>query len=174
MEVLLAEKIGIGTWPDWIAACGSLLAFAGVTAGLLWEIRNRRLDAQDAKAAQARLVYAAVERVDTTTVRISNNSPSPIFDAAANVFINGKVTGSAFTDRVDALQTVLLPVGPPGYGSNTDRPGRFGGRAIDVPETPGVLIHSVGLTFVDASGSLWQRLNRHEARMVVTGRRKRT
>ncbi|MCO1594071.1 hypothetical protein M8C17_02740 [Micromonospora sp. RHAY321] len=39
-----------GTVPDWIAGIGSVLAFAGLAYGLWWEVRQRRLDRDDAMA----------------------------------------------------------------------------------------------------------------------------
>lgn len=150
----------MGTWPDWIAAVGTWLAFGGFAFGLWWEIRRRRLDDKqaavdrlDAKMQQARLVF--VEKTTTAArdigVRVHNKSNAPIF--AFNV-----------TCFVGEPGSTIRPVGKP-------RPGNANGvKPVDDVEVffdldpseqeiqLGMLL-GIQVDFTDARGSRWRRID---------------
>lgn len=72
--------ITLGSWPDWIAAVGTALAFLIAAVSYLWSVKVRR-------EAQARLVYAEVAtnrwRKGNELYALANGADSPALAAHA-------------------------------------------------------------------------------------------
>jgi hypothetical protein len=87
--MLAKTVVNWGSVPDWIAAIGTVLAFAGFSIALIWEIRKRRYDDEqlaadrrEAEAQQARLVFWTLlgGLSHETRVNVRNASDGPIFN----------------------------------------------------------------------------------------------
>jgi hypothetical protein len=160
--------IGIGTWPDWIAAIGTWFAFGGLVIGFWWEVRRRRLDEaqlaverRNARMQQARLIF--VEKTSTTTtaigIKVHNESDAPIFSFGVTCFAG--MPGSA-----------LRPL-----RATPRRGNRTGVKAHNVtevfldleggePELQSGMLVGIQIDFTDAHGSRWRRVDDGQPQLI--------
>jgi hypothetical protein len=113
----------MGTWPDWIAAIGSVLAFFGLVFGLWWEMRRHRKEREAEAERPARLVFGTVivQGPLVAALEISNNGTTAIIAVQWTVNVVSKherkhlrifATGSEAT--IPAGATVSKrDIGPP-------------------------------------------------------------
>ncbi|HEU5151112.1 MAG TPA: hypothetical protein VFU19_11475 [Iamia sp.] len=155
------SDIAWGTFPDWVAAVGTVGAL-GATIAVLWsEIRQRREADKDARWAQARRVSYQVHATATYEVE-----PGPDGTMVANLekVVAYTVTATMTNSSVEPITDVRAVVmGPMGVLKMTDygviHPGQQGMvGTISLAWNGGPPFGFTGhLRFTDARGHRWQR-----------------
>lgn len=156
-----AEPAGVtmGSWPDWVAATGSILAFGAVATTLIRDMVLRRRDRADAMAQQARLVtsksgqfvnhhLAHREFVIRCPITVTNDSAAPIkkinprlWIEAENRFVATAVQDPSAAHSIGAMRSEVLYV-------------------LVHEEIPTEGIFAVThIEFLDANGVRWRSIN---------------
>jgi hypothetical protein len=149
-----------GTLPDWLAALGTVGAFAVTYALLRKEQQARREDQDDRRRAQARLIAAWTTRstplYDPSSgrgrleFRIRNGSEEPVYDVLMmmvprqSAFADDPVEANFHTEESAVL--VELPILPPNHVEERDL--RVEG---------GLARGRLGLAFTDTADRRWKR-----------------
>jgi len=162
----LAASPDWGTVPDWLAAVGTLAAFAVALRLLGKELAARREQEEDRRRAQARLVNAwlGVKTRESDgeeySAVVKNDSDEPIYQVfttagpAVGRFASDPEAGRGQAEVVDHDWIMLLP-----------------GDAREGP-LPGPLL-SISLSFTDSQGRRWKRLP-YSTLTEVTKRQRRS
>jgi hypothetical protein len=87
----------LGSWADWVGACGSVASTLLVGGALWWEIHRRRVEDQtaaaerrDLESAQARLVSVSAQMSPTRClVTVTNDSDAPIVQVSYQLLVRG-------------------------------------------------------------------------------------
>lgn len=169
--LLAQDQDRLGTVPDWIAALGTIAAFAVALRLLAKELSARREQEEDRRRAQARLVagWVAMPEQDPQApanwvfgVVVRNGSDEPIHDVNAVMVPAGSPYASdpEATPPAIAAVRVLRESMPPGETIEQ--------RLRMVPIMPG----SFGMSFTDAAGRRWKRYP--DGRLVEPTRQRRS
>lgn len=103
-----------GTLPEWLAAVGTLLAFAVALRLLFKELETRREDVGARLRAQARLVAAWVTQIEThesaTTCHLvtRNGSDEPVHNVTVTLYQRGSAR-DALHERATQWYSLLAP-----------------------------------------------------------------
>jgi hypothetical protein len=162
---LLASPPNWGSVPDWIAAIGSVLAFAGFAIAFIWEVRKRRLDDEqvasdrrDAVKRHARLVYTNLNGGSDTQTRliIHNQGTGPIIDIDPTVWIwSEDQSGKLRQIRLDRREPDVTELG-------ADRSGEVWLWFADGERIAARQDFFPQIEFTDCEGIRWRRQNNQQ------------
>ena len=147
-----------GTVPAWVAAIGTVLAFAVTFALLLWEIRLRRAQAADQEMRQARLAWVEANGTEISPSRGKVTVVTrPVVHNASDETIHGLFV------RVYDEFGQLLGDTMPAAASLPPRSEVACYLRVDVPQehARGFESMSVELFFTDADGRRWKKDRDH-------------
>lgn len=135
-----------GNAAEWVAAVGTVGAFAATVVLLWFEQRARRAQEAEQRRQQARLVSAWTKRWDSMTVDcvIRNGSSEPIYDVSLRTldFPSDRTVDSADFVAITPETTVDAPLRPPEVA----------------PQDPILRLGvPIDLRFTDSAGHHWLR-----------------
>ena len=143
-----------GTVPAWVAAIGTVLAFAVTFALLLSEIRLRRAQAADQEMRQARLAWVEVNETETSPSQGKVTMVTrPVVHNASDEAIRGLLV-RVYDDFGQLLGDTM-----PAAASLRPRSEVACYLRIDVPQEHATRIGSISaeLFFTDADGRRWKK-----------------
>lgn len=171
-----ASAINWGSVPDWFAAIGTIVSVLLIGAGLLREIRRRRLDDEqtaaerreieaerrDAEAAQARLVTSSLganPRGRFAEISVDNASDAPILGVTPTIVIR----------PVDGTPERRTPVRMPNSQIAPHSEAPVGVRLDDAGDLIADDLSNIDLEveYTDVHGRRWRRLGDEQPERVL-------
>jgi hypothetical protein len=164
LPILPLAQVEWGTVPDWLAAVGTLLAFAVALRLLFKELAARREVEEDRRREQARLVSAWTLRDQFQTgfgtyelgfaVKVRNASQEPVYDLK---FTLVPYEGPFATDPEAARRAdETVETGTEGGDLGRLPPGET--IRFRIKQRPHLESLVLGLSFTDSQGRRWKRL----------------